>query len=373
MEKKKLLLYYNTAPHYRTAIFKMIDEAYDCDWYFGETKTDIKEMDKSLLKNVTMYRSFGNPTKLYWTCSLIPLLFKRKYQTFFILAESRSVSCWTFLFLAHLFFPKKKIYDWGHGWYGKETKLQATIKKWMFHRLTGTFVYGDYAKRLMIEQGIDGNKLFVIKNSLDYDKQLAIRKKLKETDLYKKHFGNDFPVAVFIGRLTSRKRLDMLLEVCTALKDRKHDINVVLVGNGDHKDYLMQYTKEHSLSDRVWFYGACYDEEQNAELLYNATICVSPGDVGLTAMHCMVFGTPVITHNAFMFHGPEFESVKPGVTGDFYEYGSVVSLADTTQRWLESHQDKREAVRQACYKEIDSYWNPHYQMAVIKENLKFQP
>lgn len=365
----KLCMYYNTAPLYRTAIFKMIDEAYDCDWYFGETKTDIKEMDKSLLKNVTMYRSFGNPSKLYWTCSLIPLLFKRKYQTYFILVESRSVSCWVFLFLAHIFFPNKKIYDWGHGWYGKETKLQATIKKWMNHRLTGIFVYGDYAKRLMIQEGICGDKIFVLKNSLDHDKQLAIRNRIHKSEIYRNHFGNNFPVAVFIGRLTSRKRLDLLLEVCSVLKNRNIELNIVLVGTGEHKNYLTQYTQDYCLSDRVWFYGACYEEEQNAELLYNADICVSPGDIGLTAMHCMVYGTPLITHNAFMYHGPEFESVKPGETGLFFKHNDVESLADTIQKWLEIKQGKREEVREACYKEIDTYWNPHYQMEVIKKNL----
>ena len=52
LQKKKLCLIYNTAPRYREAIFKAIDQEFDCDWYFGPTKTDIKEMDTSLLKNV---------------------------------------------------------------------------------------------------------------------------------------------------------------------------------------------------------------------------------------------------------------------------------------------------------------------------------
>lgn len=78
--KKKLCLIYNTAPHYREAIFRAIDEEYDCDWYFGETKTDIKEMNVSLLKNVRYYSSLGNPAKLYWQGALIPNLVKRKYN-----------------------------------------------------------------------------------------------------------------------------------------------------------------------------------------------------------------------------------------------------------------------------------------------------
>lgn len=53
---QKICVIYNTAPRYREAVFRAIDKEYDCDWYFGKTKSDIKEMDTSLLKNVTYYK-----------------------------------------------------------------------------------------------------------------------------------------------------------------------------------------------------------------------------------------------------------------------------------------------------------------------------
>ena len=54
-----------------------------------------------------------------------------------------------------------------------------------------------------------------------------------------------------------------------------------------------------NLQDQIWFYGACYDESKLGELIFNADLCVSPGNVGLTAVHSMGYGTPVITHNNF--------------------------------------------------------------------------
>ena len=51
---------YNTAPRYREAIFRAIDAEYDCDLYFGHTKSDIKVMDTSQLKNVAYYHTIGN-------------------------------------------------------------------------------------------------------------------------------------------------------------------------------------------------------------------------------------------------------------------------------------------------------------------------
>ena len=121
-----------------------------------------------------------------------------------------------------------------------------------------------------------------------------------------------------------------------------------------------------SIGDRVWFYGACYDEDTNAELIFNSDLCVVPGDVGLTAVHVMTFGTPCITHDDFRRQGPEFESIIPGRTGLFFAFGNAAALADSIATWLTDHPD-RDAVRTACYREIDERWTPEYELAVLKE------
>lgn len=37
----KLCVILNIAPHYRKAIYKAIDEAFDCDWYVGDRVDDM--------------------------------------------------------------------------------------------------------------------------------------------------------------------------------------------------------------------------------------------------------------------------------------------------------------------------------------------
>lgn len=366
----KLCMIYNTAPRYREAIFRAIDSSWNCDWYFGHTKTDIREMDISLLQRVHYYKTWGNPNRLYWQCGIVQLLFRRDYRTFFMLAESRCLSSYILFALARWFFPKKRVYVWTHGWYGKESTLEAKLKKWMFRQVDGIFVYGNYAKELMIEQGLPCDKIFVIHNSLDYDRQLTLRKKMKTNDIYRNHFDNDNPTLIFIGRLTEIKRLDLLLKAVALLRERGEHYNITLVGDGAMRSELEKQVQELGLSDNVWLYGTCYDELHNAELIYNADLCVAPGNVGLTAMHTMVFGTPVITHNDFKWQMPEFEAIHPSTTGDFFERGNVLSLADTISCWMLTHREQREAVRQACYQEIDTQWTPQFQMDVIKKYLQ---
>lgn len=365
----KLCLIYNTAPRYREAIFRAIDREYDCDWYFGETKTDIKEMDLSKLKNTKYYKSLGNPSKLYWQGALIPCLFNHKYQNFFILTESRSISYWTFMLLKGIFFPKKKVYGWSHGWYGREGRFHKKFDRIRMMGMTGQFVYNERAKDLMVKGGIPEDKIHVIYNSLDYATQKSLRNVSKETDIYKKHFNNDYPTLLFIGRLTVVKQLSLLLDAMALLKRDGVNLNLSLVGDGVEKANLQKQAKSLGLDSHVWFYGACYDETKNAELVYNADLCVAPGNIGLTAMHSLMFGTPAISHSNFSMQMPEFEAIKPEVTGNFFNYGDVNSLAKTIKDWFDEHPN-RDEVRKACYDEIDSKWNPENQIRIIKEHIE---
>lgn len=362
----KLCIIYNTAPRYREAIFREIDNEYDCDWFFGETTTDIKEMDVSRLKNVTYYKTYGNPNRLYWQGKMIQCLFNRKYDNYLILTPTRSLSMWCFIFLKSIFFPKKQIYGWRHGFYGREGKIRKLFERLRFKGLTCEFVYNKRARDLMIESGIAADKVAIIYNSLDYETQLSLRKQLASSDIFYNHFSNRNPILCFIGRLTAVKRLDMLLNAVAHLKREGMHLNVVIIGDGEMRAELESECRNLGLTDNIWFFGACYDEKQNAELVYNSDLCVSPGNVGLTAMHSMMFGTPVITNNDFCHQMPEFEAIIKGKTGDFFDNGSVDSLAETIKEWLENHTD-RESVRQNCYAEIDSRWNPDNQMRIIKQ------
>lgn len=366
----KICIINGKAPRYREAIFKKIDDHFDCDWYFGQAKTDIKYLDLSIFKRVKSfgYTYFGS--SFYWKKNTISKLFNKEYNTFLVSIESRAISDYVFLLLKSLFFPKKRVYAWTHGWYGKETKFEAALKKWQFRKLTGIFTYGNYARKLLIQEGFAPDKVHAIHNSLHYDQQIELRKSIQPSDVYVSHFSNNNPVIIFIGRLTKMKQLDMLVYAVADLKAKNELYNLVFVGDGEERTALETLVTERGVSDQVWFYGACYDEKQNAELIYNADVCVAPGNVGLTAMHTMVFGTPVISHNDFKWQMPEFEAIHPGETGDFFERNNQESLNTVISCWLKSKLRCRDDVRKSCFNEIDELWNPQFQLNVLKEFLE---
>lgn len=364
----KLCLINNFAQHYRTSIFCRIDEEFDCDFYFGDWTGGIKLMDYSLLKGPVRQVHTRRLGGGWYYQSGIPFLLWKKYDTYILFAESRGLSTWLFLLLAK-FFPRKRVILWSHGWYGKETPGEARMKRGMFRLPNGgTLLYGNYARDLMIREGLDPDKLYVIHNSLAYSKQVEVRKGLAPNPVYADRFGNTDPNLIFVGRLTEVKKLDQILKAMAASRDKGHSYNLTLIGGGVKEMSLRQCAEELGLQDRVWFYGPCYDENTIGEMMFNADLCVSPGNVGLTAMHAMVFGTPVVTHDDFPHQMPEFEAIHDGVTGKFFKAGDVESLSATVDAWFASSPD-REKVRQDCMAEIDAFWTPDFQMEVLKKVL----
>ena len=367
----KLCIIYNYAQHYRTSIFALIDKTFHCDWVFGDAMSDVKKMDYSLLHGDVMEthtkKLFGG---WYWQPGVVGQLFK-DYDHYILLGETRALSTWMFCVLARLFRPKKKVYFWTHGWYGKETRLESFIKKLEFKLPNGgIFTYGNYARNLMIKEGFDSSKLFTIHNSLAYDKQIEVRKQLSETAVYKDHFCNDNKNLFFVGRLTAVKKLDQILKAMVICRNRDIEYNLTFIGGGEKTEELKTLTKKLGLEKQVWFYGPCYDENELSSLIYNADLCVAPGNIGLTAMHSMVFGTPCITHNDFPYQMPEFEAIKDGITGTFFKRDDVDELATQIDKWFETTGKNRGVVRNACIKEIDEEWNPYFQINVLKKNLK---
>ncbi|WP_026726355.1 glycosyltransferase family 4 protein [Flavobacterium sasangense] len=363
---KKTCLLYNFAQHYRAAIFCLLDKEGGVDFYFGDKMQDVKKLDYSLLSNFKYeLKNIKIFSPIYWQKGAVSLFFK-SYDKYIILGEYFCLSTWLILLLSK--FSNKKVYLWTHGWYSNEGFLKKIIKKIFFNLSDGLLLYGNYAKNLMLKEGFSQERLHVIYNSLDYDTQLQIREKLKTTNIYSNYFKNDYPVLIFVGRLSKIKKLDQIVNAFQLLKEKDIFVNLVFVGKGSEEEDLK--AKLETIGNRnYWFYGACYDEEIIGELIYNATICVSPGNVGLTAMHALVYGTPVITHSDFSQQMPEFEAVEKGVSGDFFIMDDEVDLANKIQDWLSKVED-REEIRTNCFKVIDEKYNPHYQLQVIKEILK---
>lgn len=357
---------FNSATHYRASIYKLLDKELHCDFYFGDKgKTPNKKINydtlfgfKKELKNIYIFKIF------YWQKGAVKTIFS-DYKNYIITGDPFCLSTWVIILFARM--TSKKTYLWTHGWYGRENKVKGLIKKAFFGLSNHVLLYGEYARNLMIKEGFNADKLHCIYNSLDYDTQVGIRKRLKKTSIFRDKFGNENPVLCYVGRIQKSKRLDMIIKSMIILKKKYHkSVNLIIVGKENEETGIVKLVEHYDLSEHVWFYGPSYDETELGTIFYNASICVSPGNVGLTAIHSLTYGCPLITHSDFKNQMPEFESITPPITGVFFEKDNIDDLALKINDWLITHPNHDNINREKCYEVIDEKYNPHYQINLLK-------
>lgn len=365
MKNSKTCFLLNYAPHYRGPIFKLINDKINGDFYFGDkVNTSIKKLDYSILTNFQKeFKRINLFGKFYWLQGSVSLIFKG-YDNFILTGEGYCLSNW--LIAIYSLFFKKKTFLWTHGWYGREEGSNKAFKKYFYKLTDGLLLYSNYAKELLIKEGFDKNKLTPIYNSLDYDKHLALRSLLKGTSIFRNYFKNNNPTLIYVGRVQKSKRIDLILEAIKILDKKGIKLNFLIVGDNIDADISIKKARDNP---NIWIYGSCYDENKLAELFFNSAVCVSPGKVGLTAIHSMSFGTPVITNDNLSIQGPEFEAIIEGETGSFFEEDNVADLADKIITFINISLDMRKSIRDSCFKIIDERYNPHIQVQTLINTL----
>lgn len=376
----KILIITNIAPLYRTALWKKLLDSvsFDFNFCFGKSvKSGIKEIDFSdsiFEKRKDKFRIVKNfffkQNILFWQKGVIRSSLTESLKTVIISGDANVLSNWLISIIYR--FRSVEVVFWSHGIYGNESFAKKNIRKTFFKIANQHLLYERRGKHNMIKEGFDPKKLHIVFNSLNYETHRGLKDQAfitKKEDVFSFLKNIELPTFIFIGRLTPIKKLEIFLDAVKTLNQDHHRVNAILVGDGSEKSKLMTMVKNEIEKGSVYFYGECYSEEIVSNLLTHADLCVSPGNVGLTAIHCLSFGTPVCTHSNFINQMPEVEVIKENKTGYFFEENNTKSLIKVLNHWLEISIEDKLLMRQNCRNIIDQYYNPEYQLKVINNML----
>lgn len=374
----KVAVVQSVLAHYREPIFRLLCQQHgDTEYTFFSdpvnTYSSVKAMDPQkadlpikqggLRWRFVKNRFFHN---WHWQARVIRLSLSNEFDTILYEGSLYVLSTWIAAFLARL--RGKRVLMWSHGFLRDAKGFKGWLRKIFYQLADGMLLYHNRAKDIFIKKGFKPENLYVVYNSLDYDTQIKIRGQVSEDDILlcrQKLFKNpDFPILLFIGRLTPQKKLGMMVEAAKLLKNKGRQCNILFVGSGPEDVELLKLAKQLKLDDSLCLYGGCYKEEQIALLIMASDICVAPGEIGLTCIHSLVYGTPAITHDDPDFQMPEYEAITSGYNGAFFKKDHVEDLASTIEQWLMENKDIR-TIENRCYDIIDRYYNPHYQIKVI--------
>lgn len=367
----KICCFFNYPPHYRFPIYKAMSEAFDCDFYFGDTIFEpLRQFDVHKLKG---FKRFLHVVKtnfkgyLWYRGGLC--LFNLKYKYYILTGQQFMLTNWLILFWAKIW--GKKVLLWTHGIH---EHMEPSVTKFVF-RIFYTMpdvllMYAKYNWWYMEEIGCKKSQCYVIHNSLDTALQSRLYAKLHPSDIFVEHFGNKAPVVIYIGRLQKRKKVDQLINAIIMAKSQGCLLNLVLVGEKTDAEDIESMVVNNSLSDNVWFYGPCFDEHINAELLYNSSVCVCPVAIGLTAIHALTYGCPVVSNDNIETQMPEFECIIDGKTGSLFQEDNISDLLEKIKYWCFLDDSQREQTRLLARQVILKEWSVDYQINLLKSILK---
>lgn len=311
--------------------------------------------------------------KLVWQRGVLGIACSRRFDTVVFLASMNFLSTWLGAILARA--TGKRVLFWAHGWTSRPRGIKGFARRMYFSLAHGLLLYGRRARRIAEEQGFDPARLHVIYNSLDYPSQRAARLALGRDErdaLRRELFGSaDGAVVACTTRLVRLRRLDLLLEAVARLRaGGGPEVRVLLVGDGPERAALE--AQATALGLQVHFAGACYDEARIARYLTAGTCTVAPGKVGLTAMHSLAFGVPVLTHGDDDDQMPESEAVVDGITGDRFKPNDIEDMARVIGRWVREPYPAPE-VAAACIAAVERFYNPARQVELIAAALAGRP
>ncbi len=221
---------------------------------------------------------------------------------------------------------------WGHGFSKSDTGAKTRVRRWVAKQADGVMLYSFREAKRLVEAGFDAARVFVAPNSLDLEparEAAAVWRQDPErlSRFQVEHGFEQGPVLLFVSRLGPERRVDLLLRAAAKLRANHPDLRVALVGAGPDVPRLKELSQELGLAEHVEFAGALYDEEELAPYYLSATAFCFPNSVGLSVLHAMGYGLPVVTTDDAARQGPEIDAVEDGVNGLLYAAGDADDLA----------------------------------------------
>ena len=193
-------------------------------------------------------------------------------------------------------------------------------------------------KLIAREYGIDGSKIAVVPNGIDFSKFI----RAGERDYERKNR------ILFVGRVTRQKGLAFFVKMAKKVLE-KEDCNFTVIGKGDELPGLIRQAIELEIADRFSFLGFLPDDEV-VEYMYNSDLYVLPSvsePFGISVLEAMSTGLPTLISRSTGVG----ESLLHCLKSEFWD---VNDMADTAIAVLR-HKSLRETIGKNGMMETKAY------------------
>lgn len=368
-KRLRVAIVYHFFPHYRKGVLDAICQSDFDVTFFGDP------MDR--YQGIPSFRFEANrdfrpaPVKMVKDISFqwaaVRASLSSEFDVLVLLANPNFFTTWLAAAIGRV--TGKRVLFWGHGFLSADSSAKNYIRRLFFSLGHAQYLYGYRAKCIAEKFGFRSGNLYVGFNSLDYQSQLRTRRELLSRPEAARQSSETRILGV--SRLTDKCAYEVLMNAMSFAQETSgRRFKLTLIGGGPAERKLKELASELKLD--IDFVGELYDEAVVAAYIFDSDVVVSPGKIGLTAMHSLMFGTPVITHSDMDRQMPEVEAVAPGVSGILFRYGDVIDLSRCLVSVPDVFHDRRQT-RKNCFKIIDEIYNPYRQCEILSDAIHGRP
>jgi len=210
------------------------------------------------------------------------------------------------------------------------------LRKKYYSRLSATVNYVEEAKNILPTYNFPPDKIFVTYNSPDTDELFEAK---AAANLLPPLLPENKHRILHVGRLVKWKKVDLLIQSVSRLKNKYADIELVVIGKGPEENALKKLAEELNISEKIIFAGGIYQTVQLAQYLKETSIYVLAGMGGLSINEAMVCGKPIICS---VCDGTEKHLVRNGYNGYFFQDDSLEDLSEKIDLLLSNPQKMNE-------------------------------
>lgn len=205
-------------------------------------------------------------------------------------------------------------------------KVMMSISQIMIRGADACITYNSSADKDLLKRGVSPKKIFRAQNTVDTRqiKKDSIFFRSHVSALKKKLQINGSRVALYIGGIEKRKRLENLIVAVEMVRNEGLDVKVLIVGDGDYEEELKNNLSEEHKNFTIFTGRRVKDA---ALYILASDVVVLPGQGGLAINHALACGKPCIaTEEA---EGPAVRDyIHDGVNGFIVPVNNINGLAE---------------------------------------------
>jgi glycosyltransferase involved in cell wall biosynthesis len=343
----KVLLIEPVLAHYRKDVFQTFFDSEDFNFEIiaGRSYQGIQSLDyRNSIFDYTALKVFSHT--FYYLKGSVKYALSKKPDVIICTGVDFHLLHTIILFFIYRIILRKRFYWWSHAATGHQRKFGFLIRKFFYRSSNGIFSYNRAGKENLLLMGVKDQKIVVVNNSINKEDYGYLNH-----DLNNKTTGNVFTI-LYCGRVTKSKKIDILIQALGVLRKKNvFDFKCFIIGDGDLEE-IIKLAKELNILEKIDFVGAKYGKQAHPYFL-DSDLFVYPGGIGLSALHSLSFGIPVITTDNLSLHFPEFELIKPGFNGDLFTDNSFEDLANKIVEWRNNLTKSREKYINNCIQQIN--------------------